>query len=155
MSEGLNSWTGLGNLGADPELRTTQSGVSWLRMRLATTERYLDKDKAWQEKTEWHSCTIFGKRAEALHKILKKGSRIYVSGPLRTSEYEKDGVKRYSTEVIVRQVLFAGDGGQRRADPSGPDAPRSPRADAPPPQDDVPQDDFGYDSKGGDDEIPF
>lgn len=163
MSEGLNHWTGLGNLGADPDLKFTQGGTAYLRLRLATTERYLDKDKAWQEKTEWHSVTVFGKRAEALSKFLKKGSRIYVSGPLRTSEYEKDGIKRYSTEVIARQFLFAGgDGGQRRPDPDGPDAPRPPRsADAPPREagggdqpSGEPADDFGY-GPTGEDEIPF
>lgn len=108
MSEGLNRVTLFGNLGADPELRTTQSGDGVLRLRLATTERYLDKQKAWQERTEWHNVTVWGKRGEALHRILTKGSTILVEGSLRTSSYEKDGVKKYSTEINAREIILAG-----------------------------------------------
>ena len=113
MSEGLNRVILLGNLGADPELRFTQGGQAVLNIRMATTESYLDKDKKRQEKTEWHSVVVWGARGEGLAKILKKGDRILVEGGLRTSDYEKDGVKRYKTEIHAKEVCLAGSGGQR------------------------------------------
>ncbi|HSO31708.1 MAG TPA: single-stranded DNA-binding protein, partial [Labilithrix sp.] len=99
MAEGLNKVMLLGNLGADPELKMTQSGQAVLKLRLATTETYLDKNQTRQERTEWHSVTLWGKRGEALAKFLTKGERIFVEGSLRTSSYEKNGEKRYSTEI--------------------------------------------------------
>jgi single-strand DNA-binding protein len=142
----------LGNLGADPELRTTQGGQSILKLRLATTETYLDRDKQRQERVEWHSISMWGARAEALAKFLEKGSKIFVEGSLRTTSYEKDGEKRYRTEINATNVLFAG-GGQRDAGErqERPAAPRSPASREPvrvPRQ--APQADVNYD-----DDIPF
>lgn len=109
MADGLNRVMLLGNLGADPELRSTNGGESVLRLRLATSEKYLDRDKNWQERTEWHSVTVWGKRAEALHRILSKGSTLFVEGSLRTSSYDdKDGVKRYKTEVNAKEIILTG-----------------------------------------------
>lgn len=107
-NEGLNQVNLLGNLGADPELRVTQGGQAILKLRMATTETYLDKNNARQERTEWHRITVFGKRGEGLARILTKGDRIFVSGRLQTSSYEKDGEKRYSTEVVATNVLLNG-----------------------------------------------
>jgi single-strand DNA-binding protein len=107
MAEGLNRVMLLGNLGADPELKTTNSGAV-LKLRLATTESYLDKSNTRQERTEWHSVVMFGKRAEALARILTKGERVFVEGGLRTSSYEKDGEKRYRTEIIASNVILNG-----------------------------------------------
>ena len=87
MAEGLNKVMLLGNLGADPELRMTAGGQAILKLRLATTETYLDKSNVRQERTEWHSITVWGKRGEALAKILAKGSNIFIEGSLRTSRY--------------------------------------------------------------------
>lgn len=106
--DGLNRVMLLGNLGADPELRMTGGGQAVLNIRLATTESYLDKDRQRQERTEWHSVVVWGKRAEGLGKILKKGDRIFVEGGLRTSSYEKDGDKRYKTEVVAQNVILSG-----------------------------------------------
>jgi len=112
MAEGLNRVILLGNLGADPELKVTQGGTAVLKLRLATTERYVDRNGAKQERTEWHAVTLWGKRGEALHKYLSKGSRILVEGSLRTSTYDdRDGNKRYRTEIIASNVVFAGAGG--------------------------------------------
>ncbi len=141
MSEGFNRVTLLGNLGADPELKSTQSGTSILKLRLATSERYVDRDGQRQERTEWHSITIWGKRGEALHRYLSKGSRILVEGSIRTSNYEdRDGNKRYRTEIVASNVVFAG-GGERRAPEPEPDPNRPPPAgqtDEMPPNDDIP-----------------
>ena len=110
MAEGLNKVMLLGNLGADPELKMTQGGQSVLKLRLATTETYLDKNQTRQERTEWHSVTLWGKRGEALAKFLTKGERIFVEGSLRTSSYEKNGEKRYSTEINASNIILAGRG---------------------------------------------
>lgn len=118
MSEGLNKVMLLGNLGQDPELKVTQGGQAVLKMRLATTSSYLNRENVRQEATEWHTVTIWGKRAEGLAKILTKGSRIFVEGSLRTSSYEKNGEKRYSTEVNASNVILAGGGPGKPQQPS-------------------------------------
>lgn len=149
MAEGLNRVMLLGNLGADPELRMTSSGQAVLKMRLATSETYLDRNRVRQERTEWHNIAVWGKRAEALSKFLTKGSRLFVEGGLRTSSYEdRDGNKRYRTEVVANNIILAGRGGGPREGSMG-------GAGGGPP------DDGGYDDSGdsgdsgGDDDIPF
>lgn len=106
--DGLNRVMLLGNLGADPELRMTGGGQAVLNLRLATTESYLDKNKDRQERTEWHNVVVWGKRAEGLHKILGKGDRLFIEGGLRTSSYEKDGEKRYKTDIVASNVILSG-----------------------------------------------
>jgi single-strand DNA-binding protein len=116
--DGLNRVMLLGNLGADPELRTTNGGTSVLKLRLATSESYLDRNKERAERTEWHSVVVWGKRAEGLGKILRKGDRLFVEGGLRTQSYDdREGVKRYRTEVIANNVILSGSskGGARPA----------------------------------------
>lgn len=109
MADGLNKVLLLGNLGADPELRFTQGGQGVLNMRIATTESYLDKDKVRQERTEWHNIVVWGKRGEALAKILTKGSSVFVEGRLATSSYDdREGVKRYKTEVVATNIIISG-----------------------------------------------
>ena len=124
MAEGLNRVMLLGNLGADPELRYTQAGKAVLNMRLATTESYLDANKVRQERTDWHNVVLWGKRGEALAKFLTKGSTIFVEGGLRTSSYDdKEGNKRYKTEVHATNIILAGrgrgGGGGEMGDPGG------------------------------------
>src|SRR5215468_1859520 len=113
MAEGLNRVMLLGNLGADPELRMTNGGQAVLKMRLATSETYLDRNRVRQERTEWHRVVVWGKRAEALSKFLTKGSRLFVEGGLRTSSYEKEGIKRYTTEIVASEIIMAGGRGGR------------------------------------------
>lgn len=114
--EGLNRVTLLGNLGADPELRMTSGGQAVLKMRMATSETYLDRDKKRQERTEWHSVVVWGKRAEGLAKLLGKGSRLLVDGRIQTQSYEDAaGQKRYRTEIVANDVLLQGGGPERRA----------------------------------------
>src|SRR5580692_10686601 len=110
MAEGLNRVMLLGNLGADPELRVTPGGQSVLKLRLATTESYLDKNGARQERTDWHSITVWGKRGEALSKFLAKGSSIFVEGRIQTGSYEKNGEKRYRTDIVANNIILTGRG---------------------------------------------
>lgn len=123
-SNGLNKVMLIGNLGADPELRMTQSGTACLKMRLACSETYTDKAGEKQQKTEWVSCVLWGKRGEALHRFLEKGKSVFIEGKLSTSSYEKDGQKVYKTEVNVTEIILLGGGsGERREprqDPSDP-----------------------------------
>ncbi len=123
MSDGLNRATLLGNLGADPEFRATQSGTGVLNLRVATTSSYLDRNKERHERTDWHQVVVFGSRAEALERLLRKGERVYVEGELRTSSYEKNGEKRYRTEIHAQNIVLCGgrggdDGGARAAEQS-------------------------------------
>jgi single-strand DNA-binding protein len=118
MAEGLNRVVLYGNLGADPELRVTQNGGAVLKLRVATTESYLDRNNERQERTEWHHVSLWGKRAEALAKILKKGERVLVEGRISTSSYEKNGEKRYSTEVVATNIILGGGGGGGERRPS-------------------------------------
>ena len=108
---GLNRVMLLGNLGADPELKVTQGGQSVLKLRIATSESWLDDKGQKQERTEWHSVDVWGKRAEGLGKILTKGERIFVEGKLQTRSYDKNGEKRYATNVVGHNVLLMGRGG--------------------------------------------
>ncbi|HRI68231.1 MAG TPA: single-stranded DNA-binding protein [Polyangium sp.] len=128
MAEGFNRVMLLGNLGADPELRFTQGGQAVLNLRIATTESYLDKDKVRRERTDWHNVVVWGKRGEALAKIIGKGSSLFIEGSLRTSSYDdRDGNKRYKTEIIANNVILSGRGrGGAGAEDSGPPADFSP-----------------------------
>lgn len=122
MAEGLNRVMLLGNLGADPELRVTPGGQSILKLRLATTESYLDRNNTRQERTDWHSVTVWGKRGEALSKILAKGSSIFIEGRIQTSSYEKDGKKQYRTDIVANNIILTGGrgrGGEQGADAGG------------------------------------
>jgi single-strand DNA-binding protein len=108
MTQGLNKVMLFGNLGADPELRMTASGTHVLAFRVATTDIFYDKNQQKQEKTEWHHVALFGPRAEPLSKLMSKGSRVLVEGRLQTTSYDKDGSKRYKTEIIATDLFLAG-----------------------------------------------
>lgn len=110
MSEGLNRVILIGRMGQEPELRYTQSQQAVLSLRMATTESYFDSNtKERKERTEWHSVVIWGKRGEALNKILSKGSRLCVEGRLQTRSWEdKQGGKRYTTEINATNVVLLG-----------------------------------------------
>lgn len=146
MADGLNKVMLLGNLGADPELRVTSNGQSVLKLRMATTETYLDKDRVRQERTEWHSVVVWGKRGEALSKFLTKGARIFVEGGLRTSSYEdRDTQKKmYRTEVVASNIILCG--GAKRSGASHDDNEHDSGYD---------NTDYSGNSGGGDDDIPF
>jgi single-strand DNA-binding protein len=152
VADGLNKVMLLGNLGADPELRMMSSGQAVLKLRLATSETYLDRNKVRQERTEWHSVVIWGKRAEALANILSKGSRIFVEGGLRTSSYEdRDGNKRYKTEINATNIILSG--GKRESDGESRGGGRGGYGGAS--DDDYGGRESGSDAGEGDDNIPF
>lgn len=172
MAEGLNRVMLLGNLGADPEYRMTSGGQSVLKLRLATSESYLDRNRVRQERTEWHSVVVWGRRAEALSKFLTKGSRLFIEGAIRTSSYDdREGNKRYKTEVVANNIILAGSGGGAGGGGRGPGPAREPGPGPAPSAGGGPvggDDDYGvpsgggggfgdadYGPGGGDDDIPF
>lgn len=111
----------VGNLGQDPETRHTNGGNSVTTLRLATTEKYKDRDGAMQERTEWHTVIVWGKQGEACGKHLTKGRQVYVEGRLTTRKWQdKEGKDRYTTEVIGDNVRFLGGspGEKREAAPA-------------------------------------
>jgi single-strand DNA-binding protein len=105
----INRVTLVGNLGADPELKTTPQGQKVAQLRVATTESYKDRDGNRQESTEWHTVVVWGNQAEACGKYLSKGRQVYVEGKLKTRKWtDKEGNDRYSTEVVASDVRFLG-----------------------------------------------
>lgn len=122
MARGVNKVILIGNLGKDPEVRYFPSGDAVCNVTLATTESWKDKQTGeTREATEWHNLVFPGKLAEIAGKYLKKGSRIYVEGSLRTRTWEKDGVKRYTTEIRVAEMQML-DGKPSGTAPMGEDA---------------------------------
>ena len=101
----------VGNLGADPEVRYTQSGTAVTNMRIATNERWKDKSGQQQERTEWHRVVVFGNQAENCGKYLEKGRQVYVEGRIQTNEWtDNDGNTRYTTEIVAQSVQFLSGG---------------------------------------------
>ena len=106
----------VGNLGRDAELRFTASGAAVSTLNLATTEVWNDKQGQKQEKTEWHRIVLWGKQAESLQEYLVKGKQIYVEGRLQTRQWDdKEGNKRYTTEIKADRITLLGGGGGRSA----------------------------------------
>ena len=102
----------VGNLGRDAELRYTPGGAAVSTLNLATTEVWNDRNNQRQEKTEWHRVVLWGKPAESLQEYLTKGKQIYVEGKLQTRQWDdKDGNKRYTTEIKADRVTLLGGGG--------------------------------------------
>jgi single-strand DNA-binding protein len=103
----------IGNLGADPELRYTNTGTAVANFRIATNEVWTDKNGEKQERTEWHQIVVWGKQGENCGKYLKKGRPVFVEGRLQTRSWEdQSGNKRYTTEVVAQAVQFLGGRGE-------------------------------------------
>lgn len=120
-SRGVNKVILVGNLGADPEVRTSPNGTVVTNLRLATSEAWKDQQGQLQERTEWHRVVIFGRTAEVARDYLRKGAKVYIEGSLRTSSYEKNGEKRYSTDIVANEMQMldrSGAGGGQ--EPTGP-----------------------------------
>jgi single-strand DNA-binding protein len=153
MAGGVNKAILVGNLGSDPEMRYTPSGQGVCEFRVATNESWNDKNGQRQERTEWHRIVVWGKRAEICSKYLSKGRSVYVEGRIQTRTYDdKEGNKRYITEIVAQDVQFLG-GGAR-------DGERGSRNSDPPPPNEADYAGFGNGASSGgaggpDDDIPF
>jgi len=102
MARGVNKVILVGTCGQDPDVRYLPNGNAVTNLSLATSEQWIDKQTGQKaEKTEWHRVTLFGKVAEIAGEYLVKGAQVYIEGKLQTREWEKDGIKRYTTEIIV------------------------------------------------------
>jgi len=114
-SRGVNKVILIGNLGADPEVRYMPNGGAVTTIRLATSETWKDQNTGQQqERTEWHRVVFYRRLAEIAGEYLKKGGKVYIEGSLRTNQYEKNGEKRYSTDIIANEMQMldrAGEGG--------------------------------------------
>lgn len=169
-SRGINKVILIGNLGADPEVRYMPSGDALTSIRLATSETWKDKSTGQpQERTEWHRVVFFQRLAEIAGEYLKKGSKVYIEGSLRTRQWEKEGQKHYTTEIVANemQMLDSRAGEASQAPRAGGYAP-SQQAPTPPSRYDQdryapspepmrqPEPAYGRGSDDGfDDDIPF
>lgn len=109
MARGINKVILVGNLGADPDVRYSASGSAVTRINVATTDAWRDKQSGeQQERTEWHRVVFFGRLAEIAAEYLRKGQQVYIEGSLRTSSYEKEGQKHYSTDIIANEMQMLG-----------------------------------------------
>ena len=108
----LNKAMIIGNLGRDPEMRYTPNGQAVTQFTVAVNRNYKDQDGAWQEETEWFRVVVFGQQAERAAEYLRKGGKVYVEGRLQTRQWEdKDGQKRYTTEIKADRITLLGGGG--------------------------------------------
>ena len=133
----LNKVMLIGNVGKEPEFKSTPNGTAIVTLPLATTEKWTDKQGQKQEKTEWHRITLYNRLAELAGQYVGKGSKLYIEGKIVTNSWEKDGEKRYSTEIIASSMQFLDSKPQS-----------APQPQHKPAQPDNPFDDF-------DDDIPF
>ena len=150
MARGINKVILIGNCGGDPEVRYMPNGNAVTNVTIATSDTWKDKQSGEaRERTEWHRVVFFGRIAEVVGEYARKGSKLYVEGRLQTREWEKDGVKRYTTEVVVdmggqMQLLDGKPSDQAPRQQSQPSQPRATQQQQSPPD---------YDSF--DDDIPF
>jgi single-strand DNA-binding protein len=137
----LNKVLLIGNLGKDPEVRFTPGGRAVARFPVATSEVWSDQEGQRQERTEWHNIVVWGKQAETCGQYLSKGRQVFLEGSIRSRQYDdKEGNKRYITEVIAQRVQFLGGrGGEGSSPRGGGTSPAEPPQQPPPPQ--LPEDD--------------
>ena len=129
MAGSVNKVILIGRLGKDPEMRFTSSGRAVTNFSMATSESWKDAGGERQEKTEWHKVQMWGPLAETAAKLLSKGKLVYVEGRLQTRSWDdKDGSKRYTTEIVANQMTLLGDkgeGGDNSEKPNNPEKPES------------------------------
>jgi single-strand DNA-binding protein len=129
MAGSVNKVILIGHLGADPEIRYTQGGSPVANLRLATNESWTNKNGQKEERTEWHRVVLWSKLAELAGQYLTKGRQVYIEGRLQTRSWDdKDGNKRYSTEIVGTSMQFLGGPGDRKTETAGlpPDLPAPP-----------------------------
>ncbi|MEX1257609.1 MAG: single-stranded DNA-binding protein [Gemmatimonadota bacterium] len=111
MARSLNKVMLIGNLGADPEVRTTPSGAKVAKLSLATNRTFQDRSGQQQEKTEWHRVTFFGKLADIVEQYTSKGDRLYIEGRLEYSQTGEGDDKKYWTDIVAQEMVMLGSGG--------------------------------------------
>ena len=156
MAKSVNKVILLGNVGKDPEIRSTGGGTMVANLTLATSDRYQDQQGNWQDRTEWHNLVAFKRTAEIIRDYVKKGSKLYVEGKIQTRSWDdkESGAKRYRTEIIVNDLSLLsgredGSGGySRSSSQSGGASNYDQRAPAG-------QDDLAQSAEISDDDIPF
>ena len=114
MAKSVNKVILVGNLGKDPEVKYTPSGIPVAKFSLATNERFKDKNGEWQDRTEWHNIVAWQRLAEIVGEYVKKGSKLYIEGKLQTSSWEdkQSGEKKYRTEIIAQDLVLLGGRGE-------------------------------------------
>lgn len=128
----FNQWTGIGNLGADPELKYTQGGTAVCNFSMATERSYKDKEGGTKKETEWVKVVAWARTAEVVKQYCAKGSKIFVQGRLQTRKWQdRDGKDRFTTEVVAEQVKFLGG-------KSGEGKSSGQNSDGPPPSEEAP-----------------
>src|SRR5271165_5540888 len=122
MAKSVNKVILVGNVGQDPEVKYTASGVPVAKLSLATNERFKDKNDAWQDRTEWHSVVAWQRLAEIVGEYVAKGSKVYVEGKLQTASWEdrQSGERKSRTEIVARDLLLLGPRGNGGGDHQGP-----------------------------------
>ncbi len=135
MARGINKVILIGNLGRDPETRYAQGGGAVTNFSIATSESWRDKSSGeTQERTEWHNVVCFARLAEIAGEYLRKGSKVYIEGSLRTNSWEQDGQKKYRTEIMARELQMldsrGGGGGSDMGAPTGFESNRPPPKNA-------------------------
>src|SRR5690606_20067363 len=123
MARGVNKVILVGNLGSDPEVKYSQAGTAICTLSLATSEQWKDKQTGEpQERTEWHRVKLFGRLGEIAGEYLKKGRQVYIEGRIRTEKYTgKDGIERYSTDVVADEMQRLGGGSEGGGESRGGD----------------------------------
>ncbi len=160
MARSVNKVTLLGNVGKDPEIRSTPSGVMVASLTQATSDRQKDAQGNWQDRTEWHNLKAFNRTAEIVRDYVKKGSKLYIEGKITTNSWDdkESGQKRYRTEILVNElVLLSGreegsGGGQGGYSRSSSSSSSTASFDQRPP---AGQDDIAQSAEISDDDIPF
>ena len=125
----------IGNLGADPELRYTESGTPVASFTMATTEKWKDKSGTEQSQTEWHNIVAWRRSAEIASEYLSKGRSVYIEGKLQTKSWEKDGIKRYKSEVVADRLVLLGGKSENNNSNTQPKPPAEPTSNY---EDDLP-----------------
>ena len=119
MSRSLNKATLIGNVGGDPDVRTTRSGSRVAKLSLATSRSFPDRAGQQQERTDWHRLTFFGRLVDVVEQWVKKGDRLFVEGRIEYSQTQDDrGGTRYWTDIVVNEMIMLGSGGAVRATPA-------------------------------------
>jgi single-strand DNA-binding protein len=147
MSRSLNKATLIGNLGADPEVRSTNTGTRVATLSIATSRRWTSKSGEQQEKTEWHRVVCWDKLADIAERYLKRGDRLYVEGRIEYRQWEgQDGQTKYTTEVRALEMIMLGSSGGRDGMPQSAPAPAGKSSDF---------SEFSNESLAGEDDLPF